>query len=60
MNENLLLTQIKQAQQDFTASALAMQDAIANFHFKRGYLAALQSSLQLAEHKLDKHIESDN
>ena len=58
--KNLLITQIKKAQQDAASAALWMQDDIANFHYKRGYLAALQASLQLKENNLEKHVENQN
>lgn len=60
MDKELLIKQINQAQQELANSALWMQDAIANFYYKQGYLAALQASLQLKENKLEKHVETQN
>ncbi len=60
MDKELLIRQINQAQQELANSALWMQDAIANFNYKRGYLAALQATLKLKENKLDKHVETNN
>lgn len=60
MDKETLINQIRRAQQDFANAALWMQDVVANFHYKRGYLAALQATLQLKENKLEKHVESQN
>lgn len=60
MDKETLINQIRRAQQDFANAALWMQDAVADFHYKRGYLAALQAILQLKENKLEKHVESQN
>ena len=60
MDKETLINQIRRAQQDVANAALWMQDAVANFHYKRGYLAALQAILQLKENKLEKHVESQN
>lgn len=60
MDKNLLIIQINKAQQDLTAASLQLNDAVANYHYKRGYLAALQVSLQLKKNSLEKHVENQN
>lgn len=60
MDKQLLTAKLNQAQRDLTAASLWLNDAVANFHYKRGQLAALQWMQSVIEGKVEKHVESQN
>lgn len=60
MDKELLAVQINKAQRDLTAASLWLNDAAANYHYKRGQLAALQWVQAVIEGKVEKHVESQN
>lgn len=60
MDKDLLKVQIKKAQQDLTAASLWLNDAAANYHYKRGQLAALQWVQAVINGKTENYIESNN
>ena len=60
MDINLLRNKINKTQRDLTAASLWFNDAVANFHYKRGELAALQWMQSVVENKVEKHVESQN
>ena len=60
MDKELLAVQINKAQRDLTAASLWLNDAVANYHYKRGQLAALQWVQSVIEGKVEKHVESQN
>lgn len=60
MDINLLRSKINKTQRDLTAASLWLNDAVANFHYKRGELAALQWTQSVVENKVEKHVESQN
>lgn len=60
MDINLLRNKINKTQRDLTAASLWLNDAVANFHYKRGELAALQWMQSVLENKVEKHVESQN
>jgi len=60
MDKELLKVQINKAQRDLTAASLWLNDAVANYHYKRGQLAALQWVQSVIDGKTEKYIESNN
>lgn len=60
MDINLLRTKINKTQRDLTAASLWVNDAVANYHYKRGELAALQWMQSIIEGRVEQHVESQN
>lgn len=60
MDINLLRTKINKTQRDLTAASLWVNDAVANYHYKRGELAALQWVQSIIEGRVEQHVESQN
>lgn len=60
MDKELLAVQINKAQRDLTAASLWLKDAVANYHYKRGQLAALQWVQSVIAGKTEKYMESNN
>ena len=60
MDKQLLTAKLNQAQRDLTAASLWLNGAVANYHYKRGQLAALQWVQSVIDGKTEKYMESNN
>ena len=60
MDDGLLNMKLAQAQEDLALATATMEKSIVDYHYKRGYYAALQSVLQINNNNFEKNTESQN